>query len=189
MKSIKTCYYLLLCFLVVSCENNEIQSIKIKGQYEIELPKTLSKADNLHEDASLQYQNLFSEFYTIVIDEPISDFNDLVTQDEYLAESYKPNLTGYSNLLKDNLSVAVKDGKFSEFEDTKVNGMEAKLMNVTGTVDGIDVYYQFGFIKGKERYYQIVNWTELSRKEDHSKVMAKIISSFKELNRSKKKIQ
>lgn len=189
MKSIKTCYYLLLCFLVVSCENNEIQSIKIKGQYEIELPKTLSKADNLHEDASLQYQNLFSEFYTIVIDEPISDFNDLVSQDEYLAESYKPNLTGYSNLLKDNLSATIKNGKFSKFEDTKINGMEAKLMNVTGTVDGIDVYYQFGFIKGKERYYQIVNWTELSRKEDHSKVMAKIISSFKELNRSKKKIQ
>ena len=84
--------------MVLSCVKEETQSIKIKDQYKIELPKTLSKADNLHEDASLQYQNLFSEFYTIVIDEPISDFNDLVTQDEYLAESYKPNLTGYSNL-------------------------------------------------------------------------------------------
>jgi len=99
MKTIRISCYLLISFLVFSCANEEVQSIKIKGQYEIELPKTLSKADNLHEDASLQYQNLFSEFYTIVIDEPISDFNDLVTQDEYLAESYKPNLTGYSNLL------------------------------------------------------------------------------------------
>jgi len=62
-------------------------------------------------------------------------------------------------------------------------------MNVSGTVDGIDVYYQFGFIKGLEKYYQIVNWTELKRKDDHSGAMEKIISSFKELNRSKKKIQ
>jgi len=189
MKKIKISCLFFISLLTISCANEEIQSIKIKGQYEIELPKKLSKADNLHEDASLQYQNLFSEFYTIVIDEPISDFNDLVTQDEYLAENYKPNLTGYSNLLKDNLSASIKNGKFSNFEDTKINGMEAKLMNVSGTVDGIDVYYQFGFVKGRERYYQIVNWTELKRKEDHSGAMEKIISSFKELNRTKKKIK
>lgn len=189
MKKIRMSCCILISFLIVSCANEEIQSIKIKGQYEIKLPKTLSKADNLHEDASLQYQNIFNEFYTIVIDEPISDFNDLVTQDEYLAESYKPNLTGYSNLLKDNLSATIKNGKFSKFEDTKINGMEAKLMNVTGTVDGIDVYYQFGFVKGRDRYYQIVNWTELERKDNHSGAMEKIISSFKELNRTKKKIQ
>lgn len=189
MKIIKISYLFLISFLAISCANEETQSIKIKGQYEIELPKTLSKVDNLHEDASLQYQNIFNEFYTIVIDEPISDFNDLVTQDEYLAESYKPNLTGYSNLLKDNLSVSVKNAKFSNFEDIKINGMEAKLMNVSGTVDGIDVYYQFGFVKGLEKYYQIVNWTELKRKENHAGAMKKIISSFKELNRTKKKIQ
>lgn len=188
MRTIRICYCLLICFFVFSCGNEEIQSVKIKGQYQIELPKTLSKADNLHEDASLQYQNIFSEFYTIVIDEPVSDFNDMVSQDEYLAESYTPNLTGYSDLLKDNLSVSIKNGKFSAFQDTRINGLEAKLMNVAGTVDGIDVYYQFGFVKGKDHYYQIVNWTELKRKETNQKAMEKIISSFKESNRTKKKI-
>jgi hypothetical protein len=189
MKKINLSSFVLITFLFFSCANEKVQSIKVKGQYEIELPKTLSKADNLHEDASLQYQNLFSEFYTIVIDEPISDYNNLVIQDVYLAENYTPNLTGYSNLLKDNLSVSVKNAKFSNFEDVKINGMEAKLMNVSGTVDDIDIYYQFGFVKGKENYYQIVNWTELKRKEDHSKSMQNIIASFKELNRTKKKIQ
>lgn len=178
----------LLIFFLASCANEGVQSINVKGKYEIELPEILSKADNLHEDASLQYQNIFSEFYTIVIDEPVSDFNDMVSQDGYLAESYTPDLTGYSNLLKDNLSVSVNNGKFSAFEDTRINGLEAKLMNVSGTVDGIDVYYQFGFVKGKDRYYQIVNWTELKRKETHQKAMEKIIASFKELNRAKKKI-
>jgi hypothetical protein len=33
-----------------------------------------------------------------------------------------------------------------------------------------------------------VNWTELKRKEDHAASMEKIIASFKELNRSKKKM-
>lgn len=189
MKTIKLSCLLLLTILIASCANEETQSIKVNGYYEIELPKSLSKANNLNEDASLQYQNLFTEFYTIVIDEPITDFNDLFNQDEYVMENYTPDLTGYCNLLKDNLSITVENGTFSNLKDTKINGMEAKLMNVTGTVDGFDVYYQFGFVKGKKRYYQIVNWTELKRKEDHAESMQKIIASFKELNRSKKKIQ
>ncbi|MEZ4839551.1 hypothetical protein [Flavobacterium sp.] len=189
MKKIRMSCCILISFLIVSCANEEIQSIKIKGQYEIKLPKTLSKADNLHEDASLQYQNIFNEFYTIVIDEPIADFNDMVKFDFLLKGNYSPDLNGYAYLLKDNLSAAIKNGKLSPLESTKINGLEAKLMTVSGTVDGLNVYYQLGFIKGKEHYYQIVNWTELKRKDDHTEKMAKIISSFKELNRNKKKIQ
>lgn len=182
-----TCF--LLIFFLASCVNEEVQSINVKGKYEIELPKTLSKANNLHEDASLQYQNIFSEFYTIVIDEPISEFNEMVKFDAFLKENYSPDLTGYAYLLKDNLSASIKNGKLSPFENTKINGMEAKLMNISGTVDDLDIYYQIGFIKGKDRYYQIVNWTELKRKETHHKAMERIISSFKELNRAKKKAQ
>ncbi|RXR35365.1 hypothetical protein EQG68_00280 [Flavobacterium piscinae] len=189
MKKIHLISFILISFLFLSCANEEVQSIKVKGQYEIELPKILSKADNLHEDASLQYQNIFSEFYTIVIDEPIADFNDMVKFDFLLKENYSPDLNGYAYLLKDNLSAAIKKGKISPLESTKINGMEAKLMTVSGTVDGLDIYYQLGFFKGKEHYYQIVNWTEQKRKEDHIEAMEKIISSFKELNRNKKKIQ
>ena len=189
MKTISFYYFIFITFLFLSCTNDKVQSVKVKGKYEIELPKTLTKADNLHEDASLQYQNIFSEFYTIVIDEPIADFNDMVKFDFLLKGNYSPDLNGYAYLLKDNLSAAIKNGKLSPLESTKINGLEAKLMTVSGTVDGLNVYYQLGFIKGKEHYYQIVNWTELKRKDDHTEKMAKIISSFKELNRNKKKIQ
>ena len=50
----KKIFFLLLPFLILSCQSNETQKITIQNLYEIELPKTLSKADNLHEDASLQ---------------------------------------------------------------------------------------------------------------------------------------
>ena len=187
MKKIIT--LLAVLFFFSNCQvDTETQNIKVKNQYSIDLPKSFSKVDFLHEDASLQYQNILSEFYTIVIDEPSSDFDNLVLEDASLRETYTPDLTGYSKLLKDNLAATIKNGKFSKFEDTKINGNQAKLMTVNGTVDGIDVFYQFGFVKGKETYYQIVNWTELKRKEDHAASMEKIISSFKELNRSKKKM-
>lgn len=181
-------FYLLLPFLILSCQSNETQKITIQNLYEIELPKTLSKADNLHEDASLQYQNLFSEFYTIVINEPSNDFDELITSDPMMAENYTADLNGYSAILKDNLMATVEDGKFSEIKKTTINGLPARLMNLSGTVDDIPVYYEFAFLKGKNQYYQIVNWTELKRKEDHAASMEKIIASFKELNRSKKKM-
>lgn len=184
----KKIFFLLLSFLVLSCQNNETQKITIQNLYEIELPKTLSKADNLHEDASLQYQNLFSEFYTIVINEPSNDFDELISSDPMMAENYTADLNGYSAILKDNLMATVEDGKFSEIKKTTINGLPARLMNLSGTVDDIPVYYVFAFLKGRNQYYQIVNWTELKRKEDHAASMEKIIASFKEINRSKKKM-
>lgn len=185
----KTILSLVIIFsLLVSCAKEETQSIKIKGQYEIELPLFLKKGDHLHQDASMQYFNEPREFYTIIIDEPSIDFEEMVKNDEYLASTYTPDLVGYANLLKDNLSVAIKDGKYSDFEKTKIDGIEAILMNATGTVDNIDIYYQFGFVKGQKDYYQIVNWTELKRQNDYSEIMENIISSFKE-TKQKKKIQ
>lgn len=181
-------FFLLLPFLILSCQSNETQKITIQNLYEIEIPKTLSKADNLHKDASLQYQNLFSEFYTIVINEPSNAFDELVTNDPLLADNYTADLNGYANILKDNLMATIKDGKFSAFENTTINGLNAKQMNASGTVDNIEVYYEFAFIKGKNQYYQIVSWTETKRKKEHSKAMQNIIASFKELNRNKKKM-
>lgn len=184
----KKIFFVLLPFLVLSCQGDETQKITIQNLYEIELPKSLSKADNLHEDASLQYQNLFSEFYTIVIHEPSDSFDELIATDPMLADNYTADLNGYSEILKDNLMATIKDGKFSAFENSTINGLKAKQMNVSGTVDNIGVYYEFAFVKGKNQYYQIVSWTESKRKDDHSKSMQNIIASFKELNRSKKKM-
>ena len=54
-------------FFIISCQENEkTQTIKIKNQYSLDLPESLSLATNLNNEASLQYQYLPEEFYVIV---------------------------------------------------------------------------------------------------------------------------
>lgn len=183
----KIVFYGLLILTFIQCQKKEeTELVKVKKQYSIEIPKSLTKVDYLHADASLQYQNEQTEFYTIVIDEPCLDFNTLVLQEADLRANYSPDLTGYALLLKNNIALLLKDGEFSDVENIQVNGLEGKLMEASGKIDGIEVYYQLAFIKGKETYYQIVSWTELNRKKIHQESMSAIISSFKEINFAKK---
>lgn len=175
----------LLLILIACKQDNSTQTITIKKLYSLEIPQFLTVANHLHEDASLQYQNIFKEFYTIVIDEPSKDFDEMIVNEPSLTDYYTANLDGYSNLIVDNMKVTVEDGTFSEFTQTKINGNDARTISLEGTVEGIKVFYHLTFIKGKKQYYQIVNWTELKRKEDHLKFMENISSSFKELKKKK----
>ena len=177
---------LSLLFVLFACkQDTSSQTITIKKLYSLEIPSFLSAANHLHEDASLQYQNIFKEFYTIVIDEPSKDFDEMIVNEPSLSDYYTPNLEGYSSLIIDNMKVTIEDGTFSEFTQTKINGNEARTISLSGTVEEIKVFYHLTFIKGRKQYYQIVNWTELKRKEDHLKSMENISTSFKELKKKK----
>jgi hypothetical protein len=182
----KTLSLLSILFVLFACkEDTSTQTITIKKQYSIEIPNFLTAANHLHEDASLQYQNIFKEFYTIIIDESSKEFNEMVANEPNLTEFYSPDLEGYSNLIIDNMKVTIEDGTYSEFTQTKINGVDAKIISISGTVEDINVFYHLTFIKGKKQYYQIVNWTELKRKEDHLQSMENISASFKELKQKK----
>ena len=177
---------LSLVFVLFACKQDaSTETITIKKLYSLEIPDFLSAANHLHEDASLQYQNIFKEFYTIVINEPSKDFNEMIVDEPSLSEYYTADLEGYSNLIIDNMKVTIEDGTFSEFTQTKINGNEARTISIDGTVENIKVFYHLTFIKGRRQYYQIVNWTELKRKEDHLQFMENISASFKELKQKK----
>ena len=177
---------LSLVFVLFACKQDaSTETITIKKLYSLEIPDFLSAANHLHEDASLQYQNIFKVFYTIVIIEPSKDFNEMIVDEPSLSEYYTADLEGYSNLIIDNMKVTIEDGTFSEFTQTKINGNEARTISIDGTVENIKVFYHLTFIKGRRQYYQIVNWTELKRKEDHLQFMENISASFKELKQKK----
>lgn len=177
----------LLCFIVSCKEDYSTQKITIKKLYSLEIPDFLSAANHLHEDASLQYQNIFKEFYTIVIDEPAKDFNNIVVIEPSLKDFYTADLDGYSNIVIDNMKITIEDGEFSEIEKSIINGNAARTITISGTVEDVKVFYTITFIKGRNQYYQIVNWTEYKRKEEHEKTMKEIAASFQELKQKKKK--
>jgi len=58
--------FFLLSLLLIGCAKEEIQSIKIKNQYTIEVPNFMSQTAILNRDASLQVQNEAKEFFTVV---------------------------------------------------------------------------------------------------------------------------
>lgn len=160
--------------LLISCDSKtEFQTVKIKNQYSLELPDFLSEVQNLNPSASLQYQNPLREFYTIVIDEPKTDFPNPA----------EINLEEYHNLLKSNLETSIDKASFSTAKDTMINGLKAKLFTASGSTQGIDIFYKFAYIESKAHFYQILTWTLLVRKDKFSKDMDKIIASFKELER------
>lgn len=160
-----------LSILFISCNTNtEYQTVKIKNSYSLDLPQYMGEATDLNAKASLQYQNTFRELYTIVLDEPKSDFPNPA----------EANLDGFTAIAKNNLETNLQNPTFSKTRDTVINGLKAKLFSLSDASDGVAIYYQFAYLESKNHFYQILIWTLENRKNQYTTDMDKIIASFKE---------
>ena len=175
----KTLIVLLFTFVAVSCQTeNTYQTIKIKKQYSMELPAFLEKTTELNTEASLQYQNVFKELYVIVIDEPKQGFiNTMAKQKSGITADFN----GFSDIALENLKASLTNFDFSGIENIIVNGLEARSFSISGTVEGIDVYYKAAHIATATDFYQVLTWTLVDKKEKYDAEMNKIIASFKSL--------
>lgn len=173
-------YFILPAFVFLSCNDNATQSVVIDNKYAMEIPSSMNKVQNLNDDASLQYMNGLNELYIIVIDEPKEDINTAIDE-AGLNDVYSKDLKGYARLLQDGLDEVAKVKSKSDLKLVNINSLNAMLTEVEAVIDGLDIYYHFAYIAGKERYYQIMTWTLLDRKEKHREKMEKMIHSFKEL--------
>lgn len=171
----------LACF---SCNTNqEFKTIAIGNKYAIDLPENMEKADNLNDDASLQYQNLLSEFYIIVIDETKESFHNAIVAN---AADISQDLDGYYSVIRGNFIDNDKGLKVYDEKDATIHGKKAKLFSIKGKVKGYDVFYRYAIIDGKSNYYQIMLWTEQKREKDYAESINKIINSFKEIDANQK---
>ena len=177
----KTFIFILSILLLQSCDSgDEEQKITIENKYTLSIPAFLTKVNNLNDDASLQYQHAWKEFYVIAIDEPKNEMQKALI-DNNLTGIYENNINGYSKLMLDVFKESLNNPIQSELIDTTVNEMPAKLTTLNGTVEGIDAFYSIGIYEGKERYYQVLAWTLSSKKYSYKSKMNKILYSLKEL--------
>ncbi|RWZ85515.1 MAG: hypothetical protein EO766_16740 [Hydrotalea sp. AMD] len=141
---------LLLTILSLnSCQSgDEQQTVTIENKYSVAIPSFLTKASGLNDDASLQYQHAWKEFYVIVIDESKAEMQKAL-DDNNLSETYSNDIKGYSELLMNRFEQAISVSHKSEIVDTTINNMPARLLTISGRAEGIDAYYSLAYIQGK----------------------------------------
>lgn len=177
----KLTFFILTILLFTSCQSNETeQTVMIENKYSISIPSFLSKASDLNDVASLQYQHMWKEFYVIGMDENKEDMGKALIENN-LTETYSNDLQEYTDLLLGDFERNVNVLSHSEVVDTLINNMPAKIIEISGNVNKVDIFYSLAFIEGKQRYYQIMTWTLLSKKMEYQEKMNKLIFSFKEI--------
>lgn len=63
-------YSLLIIFTFNACEGDlNTKMISVNERYTISIPADMSESSELNDDASLQYEDMWEDFYVIVIDE------------------------------------------------------------------------------------------------------------------------
>lgn len=168
-------------FSLSSCqEEKEYEARLVNNTYSIEIPLMLTQATSLHDEASLQYQNLQQELYVLAIEEPKNEIHDMIHQEEALT-NFTPDFEGYAKLITENMDLRVRLDNVSELKDTIINGHKAKLQTMESEIDGNKAYYWIGIFEGNKNYYQVITWTLLAKKELHQSKMEHMIYSFKEI--------
>lgn len=154
--------------------------IQVNNEYSLSVPKYMTEAKNLNEEASLQYQNIFKETYVIVIDEDKETFiNTFVDANAY--DSTLSVTVNYQNAqlqsFSENMTVTSQQDPVS----WKLNGLEAQHVQMTGKVEGVkkEIVYYLTFVEGKDKLYMIMAWTLKDRKEKYGKTMEVMSKTFR----------
>ncbi len=193
MKKIKPIIlYIFISIFMISCDSfntkkpenlskDDFTLIKINNEYILKVPKYMSKAD-LNDEASLQYQNILKETYSLIIDESkdefvstfkeIDNYNDAIS----VAENYR-------NVHVEYLEESVVINRKSNSKSLKINNLNAVQLEIDATFDGIDITYFLTFITGSEKVYMIMNWTLENRKDKYRNTFDKMANSFKTIRK------
>lgn len=181
--NMKNLYILSIAILfLASCGQSvdKMQKVDIDGKFTVEVPEVMTKTTGLNDDACLEYQNTLKEYYMIVIDDDIKEFNEVFVESG-LNEYYDDGFIGYADFIYESFVEALTVYTDADWKEFTVNNMAARQKEVDAELDGIKVYYTYTLVHGKDYYYQILMWTLPESKEDFKKIVDKTIASFKEV--------
>jgi len=164
--------------------NSKFDLVRINNEYSMELPSFMEVSDDLNDDASLQYQNIFKEVYVIVIDESKEEFKEVfIDLGDY--DDSVSMVKNYKDIQLSFLKEAVEVNSVTELESSIINGLPFEIVEVDGKSEDVEVVYNIAYVDGKDKVYMIMAWTEKRRNEKNKALFQKIIKSFKVSNRSK----
>jgi len=138
--------------------------------------------DNLNADAALQYSDVSTGRYLIIVEEPVTDVKDELKAREVYDEN-KSFLENFSNFrvkqLEEN-SVAVEKIGSRALLLTRdaISGLTTELRATMSDVPE-KVYYQICFAEHGDRSFMIMAWTLESQEKAFAPSAKKMIESFR----------
>ncbi len=194
-KILKSIFALILLLQVFSCidfsdnikkeklNDDSFKAITINEEYEVKLPKYMKEAQNLNDEASLQYQNIFKETYFVVIDEPKEEFKEVFLDIGEYDESL-PLIKNYKNAQLEFFKESLTTYEFINESSKKINGKDAEVVAFDGKVQGViyDISYLFTFVEGDDKVYMLMGWTLKNKRDKYQETFEYISDSFTVLN-------
>lgn len=167
---------LLLLFVttIISCKKQEFKTEIGLNLYSLEIPIDMKSAPNLNAQASFQYQSISKDLYTIVIVEDkhiVHQNSDISEINSYMEATQK--------MIAKNMD---SNPIFKTIEKLDTEKFKKNIFEIEGFFSGLKIYYQCAIVESENYYYQILTWTDFSKKKDNADLMKHIIESFKEIN-------
>lgn len=168
-------------------ENTEFKTVRVKGKYDIQIPQSMTRTRDLNDEADLQYQNVFTNMYTIVLDEAIGPAAQNIKLEDY----YNDTAGFAQNYLSFQLEYVEADltGVTTNiYPTTKIHGLPAVSASVTGFFSDADedLTYYLTVIEGRKNVFLVMSWTLGSSKEAHVPIFKKIAESFRLLKKKRR---
>ncbi|MFD2098282.1 hypothetical protein [Flagellimonas iocasae] len=156
----------------------DFATVTVPKEYSIRLPRSMQKTTALNSDASLQYQNIHDEIYTIIIDEPKQEFVDASRVLEYKEKS---SIGLYRDIQLKRLSQRMDITYQSKPSKMTISGLTTESVEIDAKIDNIeeDLTYFLTFIEGNDKIYMIMSWTLKSKKQRFKNTFLTIVKSFK----------
>ena len=166
---------------VISGEN--FRDVTITDEYRISIPKVMVSTTGLNNEARLQFQNVDQEIYLIILEEPKTELEHLLTNQNREAEE-SSILSEYGALQLERLGGAMKVKKRVGPKKLTIQELNAELFEIMGEIPNLkaDLYYSLTFIEGVEKVYTVMSWTLDSQKDKYRTTFEHIATSFKPIN-------
>lgn len=130
------------------------------GNYSIKVPNFMETTNELGEETSFQYMNMFSECYLVMIEENVEEVEPLFIM-ETLADSTKLFIDHYTDFQVETITSAMMSSEVSEIKDINIDGHDARLFDIQGSIEGVteDIAYLVAIVHGPTNIYMISSWT------------------------------
>lgn len=140
--------------------------------YTLDMPDYMVRTYKLNDVASLQYQNISKEAYTIVI----GDSKEQLAEIGVKFIDSKDFLKGFT----DTYMADAKNRKLSESTEFESNGNKHAQSELTWTTEDAGYYMLITVVESKENFYKILCWTISENKEILKNDFIRISKSLKD---------